>query len=78
MKVDVIIERGNRRQVGGPEPRDGISADGKEYKCHVELECLSSTFGHQETVTHHMISIFALVLYELPHKQPNHDGNPQC
>ena len=72
MKVDVIIERCNVRQLGGPKPRYGISADGKEYKCHVELECFSSTFGREETVTHDMISIFSLVLDELPRKQPNH------
>lgn len=78
MKVDVIIERCNVSQLGGPEPSYGISADGQEYKCHVELQSLSSTFGREKTVTHDMISIFPLVLDELPRKQPNHSRNPQC
>lgn len=78
MKVDVIIERCNVSQLGGPEPSYGISADGQEYKCHVELQSLSRTFSREKTVTHDLKCIFVLVLNKLPREQPNHYGNPQC
>lgn len=43
VEVDVIVKRYNIGQLGRPEPSYGVSADGQEYKCHVELQGLSPT-----------------------------------
>jgi hypothetical protein len=78
MEVDVIVKRYNIGQLGRPEPSYGVSANGQEYKCHVELQGLSPAFGCGKTVTHYMESILSLILNKLPREEPNHDAYPQC
>lgn len=41
VKIDVVVKRNNTSELGGPEASNGVSTDGKEYKCHVELKSLS-------------------------------------
>lgn len=78
MEVDVVIKRYNIRKLGRPEPSYGVSTDGQENKCHVELQGLGRTFGCEKTVTHDMKNILFLVLNKLPREEPNHYANPQC
>jgi hypothetical protein len=77
VKIDIVVKRYKVSQLGGSEPSDCVSTDGKENESHVEFKGLSRALGCRETITHDFEGILLRVLIELPCEQPNHDHYPQ-
>lgn len=77
MEVDVVVKRYKETQPCGPQPSDSVSTHRQQYKSHVELQGLGSSFSREKTITHYMECFFLSILKEFPNEKTNHDGDPQ-
>jgi len=78
VEVDVVVERdGGAESCPGPEPGDGVPADGEQDERHVELGGLGAALGDADAVAHHVERRVAAVRGELPGEERRVDGQPQ-
>lgn len=52
VEIEIVVKRDDLPQSRRPQPCQSVAADGEEDERHIQLQCLSCTFRHAETIAH--------------------------
>lgn len=77
VEVYVVVEGNKRPGSSGPEPRQGIPADGQEDESHVELQSFCCPLGRRQAIAHDAKCRHVPVLDELPGEEASHHYCPK-